>query len=271
MRDENSRKKFIATIAVFVAVIFLINAGPFKDSAPASATRSILLTVISPVTFVADKITAWPRAVITGIATLRGAQNQNYLIRDKLDLALARLLANEELEAENAKLREIIGFKHRNPFRLELVAAEVIARSPSSWFDEMVIDKGSKHGIRAGKAVITRNGLVGKVIETASNSSRVMLITDNNCPVSSMLSKTRDIGLLQGLESGTMLLKYIPSTASVEVGAVVVTSGVSETFPKGIPVGTVSKIEKRDYDLFKYIEIKSSVDLAKLSRVFVVR
>jgi rod shape-determining protein MreC len=149
-------------------------------------------------------------------------------------------------------------------------AARVISRSGSSWFNTVLIDKGHSEGIRTGMAVVSMQGLVGRTYEVAAHSSKVLLISDPDSSVSASIARSKALGVVNGNLSNVLEMKYIVSSSSVEAGDLIVTSGVSDIFPKGIPVGEVIKADKRDYDLFQYIELKTSADLSKLDKVFIL-
>ncbi|HHV19857.1 MAG TPA: rod shape-determining protein MreC [Thermoanaerobacterales bacterium] len=179
-----------------------------------------------------------------------------------------------EYQRENADLRTLLGFKERS-FQYDLEAAEVIARDPSNWFNVILIDKGEKHGIKKDMAVITDEGLVGYTISTASNTSKVVLITDERSSVSAMLQRTRDNGMVKGTidpaPSGYLKMEFLPQDANLVKGDIVISSGLGGIIPKGIIIGEVAEANKESYELMQYAIIKPAVDFMKLERVFVIK
>jgi rod shape-determining protein MreC len=179
-----------------------------------------------------------------------------------------------EFQRENADLRNLLGFKERS-FQYDLEAAEVIARDPSNWFNVILIDKGEKHGIKKDMAVITDKGLVGYTISTASNTSKVVLITDERSSVSAMLQRTRDNGMVKGTidpaPSGYLKMEFLPQDANLVKGDIIISSGLGDLIPKGIIIGEVAEANKEPHELMQYAIIKPAVDFLKLERVFVIK
>lgn len=270
MRDNNNG----SLIKIFVFIVFLAVVSvftPIKDLPPVAGTRDLAFRLVYPVQYLSYKVISGANYVIVSTLTLRKAQKQNEVLREKLKTEQIINDVFEALAKENRQMRSLIGFKRTNPFRLQLIPAEVISRSPSSWSRIVFIDAGSSRGVKVGKAVVAQQGLVGRVIEVFPNASKVLLITDENCSVSVSLKKNSDIGILNGRGALDPVIKYISSISNVSDGDFVVTSGISDYFPKGIPVGQVYEIGKRDFDLFQYIKVKTAVNFSDLQYLFVVR
>lgn len=179
-----------------------------------------------------------------------------------------------EYQRENVDLRNLLGFKDRN-FQYDLVAAEVAARDSGNWFNVILIDKGEEHGIKKDMAVITDRGLVGYTISTTSNTSKVMIITDERSSVSAMLQRTRDNGMVKGsidpAPRGYLKMVFLPQDANLVKGDVVISSGLGGLIPKGVVIGEVVEAKKESQNLMQYAIIKPSVDFQKLEHVFVIR
>lgn len=190
--------------------------------------------------------------------------------------ALHRTL--EELKGENNLLREqgalaerlqvMLDYKKSSPH--QLIAAEVIGREPSHWFKSIIINRGESEGIRVDMGVITPQGIVGKVIKTGPRYAQVLLMTDRNSAVAAMVQRTRDEGIVQGVEQGTVRLKYLPHFSEVAVGDAVVTSGLEGSFAKGLKIGQVDDVEKKEHELFLEVKMTPEIDFYKLEEVFVI-
>jgi rod shape-determining protein MreC len=146
----------------------------------------------------------------------------------------------------------------------------VVGRDSSNWYRGVVLDKGERDGIRPEMGVVTLTGAVGRVVKSSATSSVVLLLTDPNNAVTALVQRTRDEGIIEGTVSGKARLKYIPLLAAVRVGDPVVTSGLTGGFPKGVPVGTITGIQKDEGDLFQTAEVQPEVDFTKLEEVLVV-
>jgi rod shape-determining protein MreC len=195
-------------------------------------------------------------------------------------------LQNEQLLAENAELKEklqvfselagaaerygqLLELKSRHP---ELVTyARIIARPASTEYRVFVIDKGEKDGASVNMSVVTPDGLVGHVVQTAPYASKVMLVTDAGSSVAATIQRTRANSLVQGQSFDDLKLKFLSRNEDVAVGDVVVTSGLGGVFPKGITVGSVSVVNKEDFGIFQDAEVKPAVDLARVEEVALLK
>ena len=269
MRQNTSGKPFLI-LAVFLVFALLINLPYFSRMPVSKAVSGSTLFVLSPFISAANILFEAPKNAIKNIAALARVQKENDLLRSKIDAISAGLLSVRDLEDDNEQLRRLLQYKGRNPFKRSMAAAQVISRSGNAWFNTVLLDKGRSDGIRSGMAVVNINGLVGRTIEVSPHSSKVLLISDPDSSVSAYVARSKVLGVVNGALSNVLEMKYIISSSSVEAGDLIVTSGVSDIFPKGIPVGTVVKADKRDYDLFQYIELKCSADLSKLDKVFIL-
>jgi rod shape-determining protein MreC len=177
-----------------------------------------------------------------------------------------------EYQSEAVRLKKLLEFKEANINNYTLVEAVVIARSPSNWYKTIVIDRGKNQGVYYGMPVITPEGLVGKVMQVNNNTAEVNLLTDREMAVGVILQRTRETnGLVEGLGDGNLLrMGNIPYYSSVEVNDRVITSGLSTTYPKGIDVGTISKISREPSGLLLTAEVKPVVDFDRLEEVMVI-
>jgi rod shape-determining protein MreC len=118
--------------------------------------------------------------------------------------------------------------------------------------------------------VIAPAGVVGRIVKTTPYSSMVLLVTDPNNAVTGLIQRTRDEGIVEGTVKGRARMKYIPLLSALQPGDKVVTSGLMGGFPKGLPIGTITEIEKDESDLFQSAELIPEVDFRKLEEVLVI-
>ena len=139
----------------------------------------------------------------------------------------------------------------------------------SGRFKSIVLDSGSASGIEINDAVVNANGLIGRVVLTTKDMSKVQLVIDNNCSVGVLLERTRREGVLRGDGTGNAQLYDIGSLADVQPDDKILTAGIDGIYPKGIPVGTVSKADKGQ-ELFKSIRVKPAVDFGSIEEVIIL-
>lgn len=188
---------------------------------------------------------------------------------DRLSLENQQL---REYEAESQRLQALLNFSKNNQEKYGLEFARVIARSPNNWFKVITIDKGSDDGISTGMPVINPNGLVGRVSNTSKHSSQVALITDREMAVGAILQDSRETrGIVEGVgDSSKLGMINIPYYAKVRKGERVITSGLSEFYPKGIQIGTIQTVKKESNGLLLKATVKPAVEFDKLEEVMVI-
>ncbi len=189
-------------------------------------------------------------------------------LSNEIGILRAKLFDLREIEQENSRLKSLIGFKQKSP--LHLVSARVIARSPDSWSSSVIIDKGKYNGIKRGMAVINTQGLVGRVVESAENISKVLLVNDPSQGISSIVQRSRQEGLVNGSLGSNLIMRYLPDDAQIAVGDIIITSELSQVYPKGLLVGRVINIGKEFSGLSRYAVVKPSADLSSIEEVSVI-
>jgi rod shape-determining protein MreC len=194
------------------------------------------------------------------------AQQENQELHTQLVSAQSRIQQLSEQAAESPRLRALLEFKDHLPF--QTVAAEVIASSPGENSNAIFISKGEDAGLTSDLAVITPEGVVGKTIAVFSRSSQVLLITDPSSGVGVMLEKSRVQGVLKGDSQNLCLIRYVMNEEPVSPGEAILTSGLDQIYPKGLPAGTVVRTSAGN--IYKNVEVKPAVDLSRLENVLVV-
>jgi rod shape-determining protein MreC len=228
----------------------------------------VLLWLLRPLQIAAHSITSWIREMQESHVTVAGYTAENERLRKRiveLEMERNRFF---EAEATNQQLRQLLDFRSQLPSAS--ITASIIANSASAWFQSCSIDKGSADGVRKGMSVVTPLGVVGRVVDVAARSAKVLLLTDANSGIDVMVQRTRARGIVSGsLENGTVL-KYIKRTEDIQVGDRLITSGLDGVFLKGLMVGTVSKVRKQNLGLFQTIEVMPAISPARVEIVLVV-
>lgn len=202
-----------------------------------------------------------------GYFYLVGVNQENRRLRDETSEIRNRLNSLQEVNQENQRLKDLLYIKEATGY--ETTTARVIGMSQFSFFKTLLIDKGSDDNVRKDMAVISKDGLVGKILSSSTNTSKVLLITDRNSNVDALIQRSRDTGIAEGVD-GLVHLKYLSKDADAVLGDTVITSGVGGLFKKGCIIGTVSKIENKAGKMFQNVEVKPSVNFSKLEEVLVI-
>ena len=167
---------------------------------------------------------------------------ENRQLRQENQLLRGRYTELQERVAATQRLEGLLALKERTGY--ETVAARVIGRDASNWYQGVVLDKGESDGIKVEMGVMTPAGVVGRVVKTTPAASVVLLVTDPNNAVTGLIQRTRDEGIVEGTAQGRARMKYLPLLSTVQTGDSVVTSGLTGGFPRGLAIGTITSIQK---------------------------
>ena len=200
------------------------------------------------------------------VRDVTSAERQNRELRAQLAARENRIRQLSEESVENERLRTLLDYKARVPY--SSVAAEVIGSSPGEASSTVLIDRGADSHFTADLAVITPEGAVGKIVAVYPHTAQVLLLTDPSAGAGGMLDKSRAQGVLKGTGRGMCRLDYLMNGESVSVGDLVVTSGLDQVFPKGLPLGRVVKVS--DGNIYKNIVVEPAAALDRLEEVLVV-
>jgi rod shape-determining protein MreC len=198
---------------------------------------------------------------------LRGVRAENRELKQQIEQMRIEQVRMSQDADQARRLQALLAFKEQ--FISQTKAAQVIGSSGSEQSRAIYIDKGEKDGIRPDMAVINANGVVGKVLHVYRSTALVLLISDQTSGVGAILEKSRLQGILRGLPSGEVALEKVMSDEQVPPGELVLTSGGDRVFPKGLTIGTVTKVYPGS-DFFLNIHVRPSADLSKLEEVLVV-
>ena len=271
-RKNRTGRKIAALVFVFVSVfclVFFAARGRFETPAANKGIGLILSPLQNAVSWVGDKIVF----VKTTVNDIMNVHEQNKALQAEVEELRAKNLAANEFEAENQRLRALLGYKE-SATQFDLVAARVIGREAASWSSTIVINRGSMDGIANDMAVVTAMGLVGHISEAGLNSSKVQLILDPRSSVGTLIQRpeSRVAGIVEGdiNDPTAPRMVNIPKNSDVIVGDVVVTSGFGGVYPKGIVVGKIKDIQNEESGLLKYGVVETTVNFQKLEDVAII-
>lgn len=200
------------------------------------------------------------------MATLR---EENMVLRNEVAQLQSEIIALQENLAQAEILYTLLDFARNNPDH-QYVAATVIGREISPYLQYIVIDKGSNDGIRFGMPVVTQQGLVGRIDAVISDAARIQLITDAGSVVNVRLKNANVEGQVRGSITGEVSLDMVPIDSKVDIGEVILTSGLGGTYPPNIFVGQVLSLQSRQNALFQTGSVQAIVDFSTLGAVLVI-
>lgn len=267
----NRRANLIAIAVFLVALVGVFVLSPRNRQ----RLQSAFLGIVSPFLKKGSEVDSRWKNYKAGLKKLDELEAENQRLKVDNDQFRATNQALRGVEAENIRLKSALGYQRTSPFTL--VPARVIGRSPSNWWSTVVIDKGSQDLVQEEMAVVTPDGLVGKVVNLNEHSAIVLLVSDENCKIAGTVEATKEQGIVRVEVRGqrtsnsiqpTMTLNFLSRFAPLRAGQKVLTSGAGSIYPPGIFIGQIVEFKSRELDGQAVIE--PSVDIAALSDVFVI-
>src|ERR1700693_612923 len=260
-------------LIVLVGVLFAQVLGlavQVKRTTDSEPTRLIRIWAVGAVTPL-EKVLVWVQTSTGNVwhnyFYLRGVRAENRNLKAQIErMSLEQVRISQDAD-QARRLQALLAFKEQ--FISQTMAAQVIGSSGSEQSRSLYIDKGESDGIKPDMAVITADGIVGKVLRAYGSTSLVLLINDQTSGVGAILDKTRLQGILRGTPAGEVVLEKVMSDEAVPAGEMVLTSGGDGIFPKGLLVGRVTKVGAGS-DLFLNIRVRPAADLSRLEEVLVV-
>lgn len=205
---------------------------------------------------------AWDRYIF-----LINLREENKRLKEKNSFLTRQVIQYQETYLENIRLQKLFALKEHVNYKS--IAAKVIGKNQPQVLKTIMINKGSAHGLRVSLPVAVDQGVVGRIIETSWLVSRVLLLTDENSNIDVLVQRNRAPGILRGTGSGGCSLRYVTKTEDIKIGDTLISSGIGGIFPKGLLLGMVTGVNKKDSGLFQKIEVKPSADVAKIEEVLV--
>lgn len=230
-----------------------------------------LREAVAPLQSGVNRVSKGAVGVVQGIVRLGYLARENASLRDELEQLRSERVELLAAKRENEGLRALLQLTRDT--RFETVAAEVIARTPINWFNTLTINKGTTHGIQKGMAVIAPEGVVGHVRSTTAHTAEVLLIVDPKSALGGRIGRTGQVVLAEGMGApggGRALVKPLSRETDLRKDDHVVTAGLSDIYPKGLPVGVVEEVNEAKYGLTKYGVLRPAVDLERLEWVAVI-
>lgn len=259
---------------VMVALLLLLPLGTYISHAQGNFSpgpvRKAVVAMTSPVQGLLLFVSEGSRSLWSGYVDLRFVNERNdELVRENDDLRnqVQRLA---ELEAENARLRRMVSFVESQP-EVRMVAAPVVGFGPDPKFRGVRIGKGAGDGLMPGMAVVTPDGVVGRLLNVYESVSDVLLIIDPQSAVAVLSQRTRARASARGMgETDRLRLDYLVKGDDLNEGDWLVTAPSGGLFPKGLRVGRATNVGQPGPGLFKPAELTPSVDFDRLDEVLVV-
>lgn len=245
-------------------IILFISAGRY----PSHRFGKIALYVIAPFQEAVTESIQFAENIWGNYFWLVSVAKKNAELEKALREAVARNNQWHEIELSNNRLRNLLNFQNRMPDKV--LSAEVIGKDPSPWFKAIIIDKGRANGVEKGMPVVIPEGIVGQVTDVSPLYSKVMLLIDRNSSVDALVQRTRARGIIQGAAMERCFLKYVLRKDDVKVGDKIVASGLDGVFPKGLRIGDVTSVVRRNAGIFQDVMVTPYINYEKIEEVLII-
>lgn len=248
---------FLSLILSVALIICDVNYRPF------TVIRYYLDSAISPLYYVSN----FPLSAFNELNDLSAKHqallDENVLLKEQLQMQQSDLVRLDSLKKENDELRTLLGSPLRNDEYKKVAQVLLVDTNPYSY--QITLDKGTREGVFVGQPVVDEKGVVGQIFKTAYNTSRAILICDSQhaIPVQVLRNGITMVAVGNGCNND-LLLDFLPNNVDIQVGDVLVTSGLGGRFPKGYPVATVSSVKVDMHDSTPVISATPTADLKRL-------
>ena len=254
--------------ALIVLSLYLMTAGVRQGDRVGAPARE-MLEVLRPVEAGTANFGAGLRSIYHDYLNLVQVRQEN----ERLIAELARVKAEQarmaELEAENRHLTELLEL--RDVLGADAIAANVIGSDATGISHTLILGQGSASGLRPGMAVLSNEGVVGRIVETSPHASRVLLIDDHNSALDGFDQRSRARGIVAGMVDDGIIMKYVDRSQDIKAHDTIVTSGLDGIFPRGLLVGTVNGVHREGPGLFLAVQLAPAVSFRELEQVLVGR
>lgn len=275
MNQFFTNKKMIVLLISVIMFVSLISL-----SLRSGSSTPFVQQASNDITAVLGRVVSTPANAVTGmfdsVNSLRGTYEENQRLKTEINKIYERQSEISVLRDENARLQEELDLQNSlTDFRT--ISGTVISRNPDNWVDQVVVDRGSQDGVEVGMPVMSGNGLIGRISEVNPTSSKVVLLTNieqTTNQVSSEIIMEDEIvyGLISGYDStgDRLVMSQITSTAEIEEGELITTSGLGGIIPRGLVIGEVEEVSMDAHGLAQQVYVKPAADFENIRFVTIV-
>ncbi len=226
-----------------------------------------IMSVLSPIPKGVDSTFTWLRGIKDGYLDLRHAAEENGALKRRLATLAAENVQLRGASGEVSRMRALLGYAES--LQTQATFGRILMVETTGSFKSIIVDRGAAHGVKINDAVVNVDGLIGRVVLTTSDMSKVQLIIDSGSAVGIAVERTRRQAIAKGMGSLELEIAYVPGKADVAKGDRVVTGGIDGIYPKGIVVGTILDVDEGS-SLFARIVAVPAVDFATMEDVIIL-
>lgn len=270
VQHESRRKTYAVLLALaalaLIATIY-ITSGERDRLTPA---ERVVREILAPVQTGLFRTAGWVNNVARTIRDLSSSVRENHVLRQEVASLTAENVYLEEQRLENIRLRKLLGFQERMPHKT--LAAEIIARDPGNWLNTVTLNKGTGHGVGKDMAVVSCEGLLGRVVSVSRNTANALLIIDPRSAVGGVVQSTRSLVIVEGDPGtpGMCLVKSLIKESDLLIGDKILSSGLGGIYPKGLIIGEIVELIPGKYGVGSAARLKPAADFARLEEALII-
>jgi rod shape-determining protein MreC len=278
-RKQVRRRRAVLVGLIVLSLVLLSSHFSEAESGPLHTIQRGIATVLAPVGEVAERALKPVRDLVNWFDETFDARGENEDLREEVAKLREEVTALEGASGDNEEFRKLLELSDENPgfAEYDLVTSRVIGRSPTVWFSDVTIDHGSSSGIERNDAVVSGDGLVGRITDVTAGTAQVQLITDQDNAVSAEVLPSGPTGIVEP-EVGDpedLLLDFIDNDETIQENQTLATAGwsnglISSAYPRGIPIGRISEAEEGAQERFQRVHVTPFADLRQLEWVQVL-
>jgi rod shape-determining protein MreC len=250
-------------------LVFSVLSLSFKGSPALRRVQGLVISMTAPGLEGLEYLGHSAKQLWQGYFYLVEVRRQNAELQRQLEEYKQREVGFQEAQQALTRLEGLLDLKRQ--VALPVIGARIIAYDPSLWSRSAIINQGKAQGVKDGLPVLAPQGIVGRIVGVHPEYSTVMLIVDRKSNADAMVQRTRIRGMLKGKGGNRCSLEFVPKSADVQVGDLVLASGLVGLYPKGLVFGKVTAANKKNPGVFQEIEVTPNVDLSTLEEVLVVK
>jgi rod shape-determining protein MreC len=256
-------------LVLTLLLVFTVLSLSLKSSPALRKVQGLVVSMTAPGLEGLEYVGRSAKELWLGYFYLMGVRRQNAELQRQLEEYKQREVHFQEAEQALTRLETLLDLKRQ--VALPVIGARVIAYDPTLWSRAAIINQGKVQGVKEGLPVLAPEGIVGRIVGVYPEYSKVMLIVDRKSSADAMVQRTRIRGMLRGKGGNRCSLEFVPKSADVQVGDLVLASGLVGLYPKGLVFGKVTAANKKNPGVFQEIEVSPNVDLSTLEEVLVVK
>ena len=267
LTSNASKERAVLVLLPLLVLHLALLSIQIESSSGTLLIKSWTLAVQAPLLSLSSNITGGIRHAWRNYIWTVGARTENEMLLQAVHRLLLANNSYAQSQKENERLRQLLSLNDRLEFRS--IGARVVARTPGFLSNLVYIDRGSEDGVHADAAVLSGDGIIGRVILVTKHQSQVQLISNPDASIGALLEQTRTPGVLRGSGDALLEMAYVGNAEPVRVGDIVVSSGLEGIYPKGLPIGKVVD-SRKGKGVFRFIKVEPRVDLIRVEEVSVL-